>query len=129
MIKIHALDDYKYLRDPHNPMDGFNKRNLTYICLEMTDFLKDIKAFIFLNTYHSFHYEEIAIELKKLVNSSGKLPKTHIVYREEPLKGGQRGMTEKLYLFQKDLHTAYWNILIWKKNAIEKQRKTKRMNG
>jgi hypothetical protein len=101
MIKIHALDGYKYLRDPYNSMNGFNRRNLTYICLEMTDFHEDMKAFIFLYTHHSFHYEEIAIELKKLVNNKGQLPKTHIVYREEPLKGGQQGMTEDTLLVSK----------------------------
>jgi hypothetical protein len=100
MIKIHKLDGYKFLRDPSDIMQGWKRRNLTYLCLEMTDFQEDMKAFKFLEEFHDFHYELIANELLKFVNNtSGKLPKVHILYKEETLEDG---LMEKAFSITKN---------------------------
>lgn len=99
MIKIHKMDGYKYMRDPDYPMVGFKRRNMTYICLEMTDWIADIKMFNFLEEHHSFHYDYIMNELVKHVKTTtigegdskyilGKLPKIHIVLKEESRPDG-----------------------------------------
>jgi hypothetical protein len=109
MIKIHALDGYKYLR--------YEQRNLTYICLEMSDFNEDIKSFVFLNTYHTFDYGDILMKLRDFINSKGQLPKTHIVYREEPSEN--EGETEVSILVSKKMPFGILEYIKAEKERVE----------
>lgn len=82
------MDGYKFVHPATNTYVKPIQRNLMYLCMEMTDFEEDIKTFTFLNMHYSFDYKNLINELRKHVNSKGKLPKRHIVYEVNQTDGG-----------------------------------------